>query len=302
MIRSFLIVLGLVMFYPAALQAKGTVNVGDTIPHDLVLQDSSGKMRSFSDLKGDKGLVLVFVRSADWCPYCQKQLLELDESNEKFEEWGYEVVSISYDTPEALQKFITTNKPGLTMLSDPRSESIRAFGILNEEPAKGTRSYGIPYPGVYVIGADKKVQAKFFEEGYKDRPATVEILARIEELNPPVEPPMTVEEMGQDPIAPDEMFIETPEKIEEPVVVAPEVEEPIIIAPETEEPDEIKFESDAFDDPFIEGPDMTPDITVEDNPADAMSTQGLDPIIDEVINDDPYEPEDKAGMPADPAM
>mgnify|MGYP001162365273 CR=1 FL=1 len=53
MIRSFLIVLGLVMFYPAALQAKGTVNVGDTIPHDLVLQDSSGKMRSFSDLKGD---------------------------------------------------------------------------------------------------------------------------------------------------------------------------------------------------------------------------------------------------------
>jgi hypothetical protein len=187
------------------------------------------------------------------------------------------------------------------MLSDPRSESIRAFGILNEEPAKGTRSYGIPYPGVYVIGADKKLQAKFFEEGYKDRPATVDILAKIEELNPPVEPPMTMEEMGQDPIAPDEMYIETPEKIEEPAVVAPEVEEPAI-APEMEEPDEIIFESDAFDDPFIEGPDMTPDLKVEDDPADAMSTKGLDPIIDEVINDEAYEPEDKAVAPADPAM
>jgi peroxiredoxin len=39
--------------------------VGTKIP-DFSLQDQSGQTRKFASLKGPKGLVLVFFRSADW--------------------------------------------------------------------------------------------------------------------------------------------------------------------------------------------------------------------------------------------
>lgn len=39
--------------------------VGDTVPRFEAL-DQSGRLRSLDDLKGPNGLLLVFVRSADW--------------------------------------------------------------------------------------------------------------------------------------------------------------------------------------------------------------------------------------------
>lgn len=39
--------------------------VGDAIP-GFKARDQSGHLRTFDDLKGPNGLMLVFVRSADW--------------------------------------------------------------------------------------------------------------------------------------------------------------------------------------------------------------------------------------------
>lgn len=222
MIRSsllFLLAIFLLM-KPFVANANGDVKVGDTIPHNLTIKDSTGKMRSFSDLTGKKGLILVFIRSAEWCPFCQKQLIELSKNNKKFTDAGYKIASISYDALPQLKKFITTNKPNFTMLSDPASETIRAFGILNENSAKGTMSYGIPHPGVYIISKDKKVQAKFFKEGYKERPSINELVAKIKEINPPSVPVYeSLDEMGEDPILPEDAMIETPEKILDPIII-----------------------------------------------------------------------------------
>ena len=230
MIRTFFLTLFaflLVTAMPSVLQAKGSVKVGDAIPHDLALKDSAGKMRSFGDLKGSKGLTLVFIRSAEWCPFCQKQLIELNKNAKKFFDAGYPVVSVSYDGLDQLKKFTTKHKPDITMLSDPASSSIRAFGILNEANVKGTMSYGIPYPGVYIVSKDKKVQAKFFKKGYKDRPSVKELLAEIKKLNPPPQPNyISLDNMGTDPILPGEEIIVTPEKITEPVVLPEEVTAP----------------------------------------------------------------------------
>lgn len=219
MIRLFLSVLCLSLILPVGAYAKGSVKVGDAIPHDLNLKDQTGKMRSFSNLTGKNGLVLVFVRSAEWCPFCQKQLINLSKNNQKFVDAGYNVASVSYDGLPQLEKFTSKNKPKITLLSDPASDSIRAFGILNTASAKGTFSYGIPYPGVYIIDNKKKVQAKFFEADYKDRPSVDSLLKKIKALNTPPVPPMTIKSMGQDPILPGEEKIETPEKILEPVVL-----------------------------------------------------------------------------------
>ena len=64
------------------------------------------------------------------------------------------------------------------LLSVPESKIIRAFDILKETVKPGKLNYGIPYPGVYTVDPQGKVVAKYFEDDYKDRVATADILAR----------------------------------------------------------------------------------------------------------------------------
>lgn len=63
-------------------------------------------------------------------------------------------------TPFADQFDIT-----IPLLSDPESRIITEFGILNTTIDESDAPfYGIPYPGSYVVGADGRVMAKFFEQ------------------------------------------------------------------------------------------------------------------------------------------
>ena len=50
--------------YGRAYAARGP-QVGDRLP-DFSLPDTSGRARTFADLTGPQGLVLVFNQSADW--------------------------------------------------------------------------------------------------------------------------------------------------------------------------------------------------------------------------------------------
>ena len=65
------------------------------------------------------------------------------------------------------------------LLSDPDSKIIRTFGILNETVPANSMAYGIPYPGTYVVDPSGKVVAKFFEDDYKERIPTLEILDQV---------------------------------------------------------------------------------------------------------------------------
>lgn len=70
---------------------------------------------------------------------------------------GIQVVAISYDSVEILEKFAEQEEIKFKLLSDEDSTAIKAFGILNEEV--GGRQAGIPYPGTFLVGKDGKVKA-----------------------------------------------------------------------------------------------------------------------------------------------
>ena len=91
----------------STLKAKAVVgyNIGDKVPHNLQLKNSYNDIRDLNGLSGSKGFILVFVRSADWCPFCQNQLIDLERNRERFEEKGYKIVTLSYDSTEILHKF-----------------------------------------------------------------------------------------------------------------------------------------------------------------------------------------------------
>ncbi len=138
---------------------------GAPIPHDLSATDASGAARSFETLVGEKGMALFFVRSVDWCPYCKAQTLSVDAARAEFEKRGLSVVFISYDSAEKQKAFAQGKNVSLTLLSDPESKIIDAFGLRNEKHTSG-RFAGIPHPAAFIVKPDKTIAAKLFEADY----------------------------------------------------------------------------------------------------------------------------------------
>ena len=142
---------------------------------DFILPNPEGKYVTLSELLKTGKVVLVFVRSADWCPFCRKQLQELQKSLPEIEATGAKLIAISYDAPAT--NAAATAKLGLTfpLLSDPGSKVIDAYGIRNHE-AKG-RGVGIPHPVVFILDQEGVIRVKLMREGYKVRPEGAEIIA-----------------------------------------------------------------------------------------------------------------------------
>lgn len=168
LIRTLAICL-LVSLLPLSSNALGA-NVGDKIPHEISSQKANGAIINYTNFSGEKGLAIIFIRSVDWCPFCKKQIKEWSKNYKKLNEAGYKAIAVTYDSLKEVNKFTKRYKVKFPVVSDTESQIINAFGILNEEPKKGSRFYGIPHPHIYVVNNEGIISHKFTEEGYKDRP------------------------------------------------------------------------------------------------------------------------------------
>ena len=68
--------------------------VGHRVP-DFTLPDQQGRERTLQSIMGPRGAMIVFVRSADWCPYCRTQLVELQGQVAALRAQGLGVAAIS---------------------------------------------------------------------------------------------------------------------------------------------------------------------------------------------------------------
>lgn len=100
--------------------------------------------------------------------------------------------ALSYDDTDALADYANSHQVTFPLLSDPDSEIIERFGILNTIIDPDDHPwYGIPYPGVYVTDSDGRIVKKFFESSLQFRPSAEQLLraALGEELQlPPMAP------------------------------------------------------------------------------------------------------------------
>ena len=180
------IVLGFLLTVSAAgQQAPAKVDVmkrgpqiGQAVP-DFRLPDQHGKMWTRDSLMGPNGLMLVFSRSADWCPYCKTQMLELQSRAQEIKSRGFGLAVVTYDSPAILADF--TARRGITypLLSDAGSATIKRYGILNTTVDPASTDYGIPFPGTFVLDTHGVVTTKFFEEAYQERTTVSNILLKL---------------------------------------------------------------------------------------------------------------------------
>ncbi|MDH3644731.1 MAG: peroxiredoxin family protein, partial [Gammaproteobacteria bacterium] len=94
-----------------------------------------------------------------------------------FDEAGVRVYALSYDEADALADFRDAYDITYTLLSDPDSEVIRQFGILNTLIAGDDHPwFGIPFPGSYVLDGDGLITHKFFENNLAVRAGPEQLL------------------------------------------------------------------------------------------------------------------------------
>ena len=177
--------------------------VGERVP-DFSLKDQYGKIQTLKSIMGPKGAMLVFVRSADWCPYCKTQLVDLQTGIEKLRKQGIGVATISYDPIEVLAGFTKQHGITYTMLSDVGSPTIKKFGLLNpvpewaldpklkDDPAimAEVQKYvsvvrptaamvGIAFPGNFILDPQGRVKQRYFEDFYIERNSVSSLLLKI---------------------------------------------------------------------------------------------------------------------------
>jgi peroxiredoxin len=165
-----------------SLDARSGPAVGSQVPF-FEVSDMNGKPQIFETLRGPRGLVLAFQRSADWCPYCKTQLVDLNSQLEWFRRGGLNVASITYDSAAILRHFAARQNIRFPMLSDPESKAIRAFDLLNTNIEAGAPQYGIPFPGIYIINEKGIITAKYFDDDHTERYSAAGILTREFRLN-----------------------------------------------------------------------------------------------------------------------
>jgi len=129
--------------------------------------------------------------------------VELQGRREELERSGIGVAAISYDSQEILAGFAAEQGITFPLLSDNNSEVITAFGILNTVAAEwqgankddpdviaDVKKYiavggmfdevvGTPFPGTFMLDTDGRVKARFFEEFYRERNTTANVMLKL---------------------------------------------------------------------------------------------------------------------------
>ncbi|MEM0954835.1 MAG: peroxiredoxin family protein [Pseudomonadota bacterium] len=129
---------------------------------------------------GPRGTLFMASRSFDWCPYCMKQMIQLNEAAAQFRAAGIGLVAMTYDTPEQLAAFGEKHDITIPMLSDVDALTFKTLGILNADYPPGDEDYGLPYPGSLIIAPDGTIVGKVFLEAYSSRVSASAVLALAE--------------------------------------------------------------------------------------------------------------------------
>ena len=129
--------------------------------------------------------------------------MELQGRLEELRAQGLGVAAISYDSEAVLTDF--SRRRGITfpILSDDDSSVIEAFGILNTVAAEGVGPnrdnpdvvadvakyvsvfganpmiVGTPFPGTFMLDAEGRVSSRFFEEFYRERNTTANVMLKL---------------------------------------------------------------------------------------------------------------------------
>jgi len=149
--------------------SKSKIKAGEAVPK-FRLMNQHGEMISIEKFIG-RPFVIYFYPKDD-TPGCTVEACAFRDAFEDFRHLGASVVGISGDSPEAHQKFAKKYGLPFTLLSDPKNEVRRLFGVPKS-------LFGL-LPGRVTYIVDEKGQVKHIFEGqFKARQHVKEAIASL---------------------------------------------------------------------------------------------------------------------------
>ncbi|MDQ5943430.1 MAG: thioredoxin-dependent peroxiredoxin [Patescibacteria group bacterium] len=132
-----------------------SLNVGDNAPQFNLL-DQSEKEHSLDELKGKTTLIYFYPK--DETPGCTAQACSLRDNIHDLKNNGIDVIGVSKDDVGSHSKFATKYQLPFTILSDPSTKMIDAYGAWGERNMYGRKFMGTIRSGV-LVGPDLRILA-----------------------------------------------------------------------------------------------------------------------------------------------
>lgn len=176
--------------------AKNALNVGAKMP-TFTLRDIGGKSVSSDELLKKGNLVVVFYRGA-WCPFCNLYLQQLQNSAGAIKDAGGHIVAISVENPDNSSSVARKNELQFTVLSDPKLETARKFGIVYQLAPETDETYKtrgldvakhnemekaeLPLGATYVVDQNGEIVYAFLDTDYKKRAEPEVIIENLQKI------------------------------------------------------------------------------------------------------------------------
>lgn len=164
---------------------KKIPKVGDTFP-DLVLDG-----KSVTEWLKSGPLIVTFYRGG-WCPYCVKQLKEINSELSKLQSKKATLIAISPEKPIEVKKTKNKNDLNFPVISDGHNKLARSLGLvfkvndevvseykllgIDLEASQDNKSHELPIPATFVIQSNRKIIFAFADADYTKRASTEDII------------------------------------------------------------------------------------------------------------------------------
>jgi len=191
-----LLALALAGFVPAQAQQVLTaapLAVGTVAPA-FKAPDATGQEVELKKLL-KKGPVVLYFYRGQWCPYCNKQLSQLQDSLQLLTAKGAQVVVVSPETQDNISKTVSKTKAAFPILHDQRFAIMKAYHTaftvddatvlkyqgygIDLAQANGATANVLPMPATYVIGQNGKIKYVYFNPDYKQRASVRAVAAAL---------------------------------------------------------------------------------------------------------------------------
>jgi peroxiredoxin len=173
-------------------QPKGLM-VNDKAPVFMAKDQTGATVKLEEQLK--KGpVVLIFYRGY-WCPFCNKQLKQLEDSLTQITGKGATLIAVTPEKPENITKTVAKTKATYPVLFDDGLKIMKSYDVsftLDSATQVKYKGYGIdlnanngangpnlPVPAVYVISKEGVIMWRYFDTNYTKRASVKEILEKL---------------------------------------------------------------------------------------------------------------------------
>lgn len=158
--------------------------------------DQNGNQINLEALRKEGPVVVLFYRG-NWCPYCNKQLKELQDSLQYITDKGATVIAITPEAQEGVGKTIEKTGASFPILWDRDVSIGTAYNVSYQVDTATLNKYKttwdvdflkineqkevayLPVPAVYIIDKTGLITYRFFETDATKRPSVKELLANL---------------------------------------------------------------------------------------------------------------------------